>query len=120
MRLEKLLTACKNAIENAAYSSYYEVDRYDFKGCSCVMPIDNKDEIIISCDEQGNHEVEIYKSDGIELPNIEKAITLYLDKHANEYEEWKDACDNDMWRDVDPGCDPAFPRRGDFERWAYA
>ena len=119
MKIESLCEKCRKAIEAAAYDSYFDGNANDFGGCACVVPLKGEDEISISCDAHGCHEVEIYKSDGVEVLNVERAIADYLDENANEYEERERACNNDPWRDVAPGCDPAFPHYGDFERWAY-
>lgn len=54
-----------------------------------------------------------------EYPNIEKAIEDFLSENADLQMSWQAAYDNDEWRGVDSGCDPAFPHHGDFERWAY-
>lgn len=118
--VEKLCAKCKEAIESAARESYNDGTNPDeFGGCCALVGLKGKDQIEVSCDRHGAHEVAIYKEDMNELPNIEKAITDYLDANTDEQGEWQDEYDNDDWRDVDPGCDPAFPHYGDFERWAY-
>lgn len=118
--IEELALRCKDAIEQAASESYSNGDNPNsFDGCSCSLDLKDSDVIEIYCDEKGNHEVHIIKENCNLVENIENAITEYLDCSADEFSAWQVEFDNDMWRDVDPGCDPAFPHRGDFERWAY-
>ncbi|WP_028896717.1 hypothetical protein [Prevotella sp. HUN102] len=115
--IEEFGKQLKEAIEQAAHDSYYENDKYYFDGCSCLIDLLDDDQIEVGCDKHGRHEVRIYKD--TELPNLEEAIADYLDANADPEGAWQEEYDGDMWRDVDYGCDPAFPHRGDFERWAY-
>ncbi|MDT3388107.1 MAG: hypothetical protein LIR46_10170 [Bacteroidota bacterium] len=117
--IEKIGKQLKDAAENAAYESYAENDVFD--GCFARVDIDNVT-YEVECDTDGAHTVMVCNNNhnyGVEYPNIEQAIAAYLDDNADELATWQDACDNDIYRGVDPGCDPAFPHRGDFERWAY-
>lgn len=121
MGLLDLLERCRDGIGLAARESYREgcVDR--FEGCYCMVGLKDGAQIEIAADRRGGiAEVLIYHKDGNELPNLEGYIKDWLEDNAGDlWDEWQDECDNDDWRDVDRGCDPAFPRYGDFERWAY-
>lgn len=51
-----------------------------------------------------------------------QAAKKRLADFERDYEEdyaRQEADDDNIYDDVDPGCDPAFPHYGDFERWAY-
>lgn len=118
--LVDLCKKCREAIESAAADTYndgYDVDY--FSGyCNTTVKLEKDVEIEIIC-EDDVHTVAVCHHTTGELTNIENYIAQYLDKNADEAAAWQDAYDNDDWRDVDPGCDPAFPHYGDFERWAY-
>lgn len=117
--VEKLCVKCKEAIESAARQSYDDgTNPCRYGGCSAMVGLDNGAQVEISAMKDGTHEVLVYHKNANETPNIEKAIKDYLDANADEQDEWQDEYDNDDWRGVDPGCDPAFPHYGDFERWA--
>lgn len=117
--LENLCERCKQAIEDAAYNSYSEGSPESFEGCSAMVDLDNDAQIEITSDRRGLHEVCVYHHNGNETPRLERYIKEWLDARTDEPGQWQEAYDNDDWRDVDPGCDPAFPHYGDFERWAY-
>lgn len=117
--LENLCKLCKQAIEEAAYDSYAEDCTNRFEGCSAMVDLVNDAQIEVTSDKNGLHEVCVYHHNGNETPRLELHIKRWLDIHADEQAQWQEAYDNDEWRDVDPGCDPAFPHFGDFERWAY-
>lgn len=120
MKLQTLLDKCKAGIEQAARDSYNNGDNINmFDGCYCTIDLDNNSQIEISADRHCELEVIIYHDDCNELPNFESYIKSWLDANADPQAEWQDEYDHDDWRDVDPGCDPAFPHYGDFERWAY-
>ena len=117
--IEKIGKQLKEAAENAAYESYS--DSYEFDGCLARVKVGNVT-YDVECAADGAHIVMICNHNhnyGDEYPNIENALAAYLDAHADEQAAWQDAYDNDTYRGVDPGCDPAFPHYGDFERWAY-
>lgn len=114
--IKKLAEVCKEAIEQAARESYAD-NPCCFDGCSCLMDLQGDDQIEVYCDSNGKCEVLIYKR--VECLNVEKALEAYLDANADPEGAWQEEFDGDMWKDVEPGCDPAFPHRGDFERWAY-
>lgn len=124
--IEKIGKQLKDAVENAAYESYAEnydsyEEGYEFRGCFARSMAGNAT-YEVECEPDGAHIVMVCNDNhnyGVEYPNIEQALADYLDAHADEQAAWQDAYDNDTWRDVDPGCDPAFPHYGDFERWAY-
>lgn len=119
--VKKLAESCKEAIENAAYESYSDgTNPYSYDGTDCIVKFSSEqyDTIEVSSCKEGTHEVFVCHKNN-EYPNIEHAIEAYLNANANELGVWTDAFDNDIWRGVDPGCDPAFPHHGDFERWAY-
>lgn len=115
--LESLCKKCKEHAEDKAMMSY-ETGQTSFRGFYCAVEFENKDYIEIYCDENGFHDVYISIGEN-EKPNIEKFIAMYLDENAKENEIWQQEYENDDSCDVDPGCDPAFPHYGDFERWAY-
>lgn len=121
--MKQLLTICdkcKQAIEDAAYESYQNGDNPDrFDGCTALVDLTGDAQIEATVDRKGNYEVNVYHDSGNETPNFEKFLTDWLTAHADPEGQWQDAYDSDDWRDVDPGCDPAFPHYGDFERWAY-
>ena len=117
--LADLAEICKEEIEDAAYESYRNGDSPNcFNGCVCHFFLNDNIQIEISAFGSNKYEVAIYGNN--EYPNIEKAIENFLLKNANPSECWQSAYDNDEWRNVDAGCDPAFPRYGDFEKWAYS
>lgn len=118
--LSTLCEKSKEAIETAARDSYNDgrnPDRYD--GCTALVDLHNDAQIEVYQDKKGRYEVNIYHKSNNETPLIEAAIEDYLSENADPQGEWQDEYDNDDYRDVDPGCDPAFPHYGDFERWAY-
>ena len=100
-RIADLAEKCKEEIEEAAYESYYN----------------GNIKIEISTFGSNEYEVAIYGDK--EYPNIEKSIADFLSENADPSICWQSAYDNDEWRNVNSGCDPAFPRQGDFEKWAY-
>ena len=113
-----LAEKCKEEIEDAAYESYYNGDNPNyFTGCTCRFSLNDNIQIEISTFGSNEYEVAIYGDN--EYPNIEKAIKDFLSENADPSICWQSAYDNDEWRNVDSGCDPAFPRQGDFEKWAY-
>ncbi|MDD6541767.1 MAG: hypothetical protein PUF32_05640 [Prevotella sp.] len=115
-----LCERCKDALETAARTSYNNGDNPDwFDGCHTIIDLAGEAQIECTVDRKGNHEVLIYHESNNETPNLEKAIADWLDDNVDEEAEWQDEYDHDDWRDVDPGCDPAFPHYGEFERWAY-
>ncbi len=115
--VKELCEKCKDAIEQAAYDKYYNGE--DLEGtCYALVKLDKGVEIEVDWVDD-THEVIIYHATDCDLRNIEAAISAYLNAYADEPNAWQDAYDHDDWRDVDPGCDPAFPHYGDFERWAY-
>ena len=117
--IEELAKKCKESIEDAAYYSYSDGSNpYRFDGCWSKVKLDGDDVIEIVCDKRGCHDVAISKKH-LEYPNVEQVLAEYLDANADECGAWQDSYDNDMWRTVAPGCDPAFPRHGDFERWVF-
>lgn len=116
--LADLSEICKEEIEDAAYESYHNGDNSDcFNGCGCRFFLNDNIQIEISAFGSNKYEVAIYGNN--EYPNIEKAIEAFLSEKANPQMSWQVAYDNDEWRGVDSGCDPAFPHHGDFEKWAY-
>lgn len=118
--IETLCVKCKEAIESAARESYSDGSNpQEFDGCSATVDLKGRDQIEVSCDRKGSFEVVACKENMNEVPNVEKAIQDYLSVNADPQAEWQGEYDNDDWQDVDPGCDPAFPHCGDFERWAY-
>lgn len=118
MNIDNLCNRCKDAIEDAARESYNEGNVDGLRDCSAT--IDTGSAIIeIVLKDDGSHEVIVYHENDRKSSNVEKCIENYLDTHADEQGAWQDEYDNDIYRDVDPGCDPAFPNCGDFERWAY-
>lgn len=118
-RIADLAEKCKEEIEDAAYESYYNGDNPNyFTGCTCRFNLNDDIQIEISFLCSSGYEVAIY-GDNL-YPNIEKAIEKFLSKNANPSACWQSAYDDDEWRNVDAGCDPAFPRYGDFEKWAYS
>lgn len=118
-RIADLAEKCKEEIEDAAYESYYNGDNPNyFMGCTCRFNLNDDIQIEISFLCSSGYEVAIY-GDNL-YPNIEKAIEKFLSKNANPSVCWQSAYDDDEWRNVDAGCDPAFPRYGDFEKWAYS
>lgn len=119
MELLDLLHECKAVLEQAARDSYNDGNTDCFNGCDCMVDLDNDAQIEISADKYCEIEVVILHNDNNELPNFESYIKSYLDGNVNLQDEWQDEYDHDDWRNVDPGCDPAFPHYGDFERWAY-
>lgn len=113
-----LVEKCKEEIEDAAYESYYNGDTPNyFKGCTCRFFLNDNIQIEISTFGSNEYEVAIYGDK--EYPNIEKSIEDFLSANADPSICWQSAYDNDEWRNVDSGCDPAFPRQGDFKKWAY-
>lgn len=116
--LDYLCSKCKEEIEKEAYKSYDE-EPYHFEGCYAMVDLKGNSQIEVTCKKNGTHEVLIYHDSGNEDSNLEKYITDYLDNNADEQAQWQDAYDNDDWRDVDPGCDPAFPHVGDYERYKF-
>lgn len=121
MELRDLLERCRDGIELAARESYHEGEAGRFEGCYCMVALKDGAQIEIAADRRSViAEVLVYHKNGNELPNLEGYIKGWLDDNACDLPgEWQDECDHDDWRDVDRGCDPAFPRCGDFERWAY-
>lgn len=117
--VKDLADKCKDAIEQAAHDSYYDNDTDFFDGCSCLLDLKGDDQVEVGCDSQGRYEVVFYKENENDCANIVSVIEQYLAKNADARQSWQEEFDNDIWRDVDPGCDPAFPHHGDFERWAY-
>lgn len=118
--LSKLCEKSKEAIETAARDSYNDGTNPDiYEGCSALVDLDKEAQIEVYQDKKGRYEVNIYHKSNNETPLIEAAIEDYLSENADPQGEWQDEYDNDDYRDVDPGCDPAFPHYGDFERWAY-
>lgn len=117
--VKDLAERCKDAIEYAAYESYSENEEYHFCGCSCLIDLKGDEQIDVYCDALNNFEVTFYKDNENECANITSEIVQYLKDNANPEQHWQEAYDEDIWKDVEPGCDPAFPHYGDFERWAY-
>lgn len=119
--LDVIKKKCAEAIESAAYESYYEFTSYGFEYASAVVKHNGvnieinakNDRCVVSYEILVDH-----KSDN-EVPNVENEIEEYLSVNCDLVKEWQEAYENDEYRDVDPGCDPAFPHYGDFERWAY-
>lgn len=117
-RIADLAEKCKEEIEDAAYESYYNGDNPNyFTGCTSRFFLNDNIQIEISTFGSNEYEVVIYGDR--EYPNIEKAIEDFLLSNADPSLCWQSAYDNDVWRNVDSGCDPAFPCHGDFEKWAY-
>lgn len=118
--LADLAEKCKEGIEETAYESYYNGDNPNYFE-DCKYSFDFNDKVFIEVSALGGYkyEVAIYEEWGKEYPNIEKAIEDFLSANADPSSSWQAAYDNDEWRGVDSGCDPAFPRQGDFEKWAY-
>lgn len=117
-KIIELAKICKEAIESEARESYKNGDNaHRFNGCYCSIKQDDSC-VEICCHEDGTHEVLINRK-FLEYGNTERAIEEWLDANADEVRAWQDEYDSDPWRDVDEGCDPAFPHYGDFERWAY-
>lgn len=115
--IEDLAVLCKEAIESEARESYTNGDNPNhFGGCSCMVNLKGDTQIEVVCGFVGKHDVTIW---GKDCPCVEKSVAVWLDENACEEEKWQDAYDSDPWRNVDVGCDPAFPHHGDFERWAY-
>lgn len=115
--IKKIAELCKDSIEREAVM-LYDYDKQYFDGCSCDVVLEkHKRWIEIECDESCCHKVIIFGDN--ECPNIENEIAEYLDKNAQERKLFEDRKSNNHYSDCDPGCDPAFPRLGDFERWAY-
>lgn len=104
-----LAEKCKEEIEDAVYESYY-------KGCTCRFFLNDNIQVEISTFGSNEYEVAIYGDR--EYPNIEKVIEDFLSANVDPSSCWQSAYDNDEWRNVDSGCDPAFPDHGDFEKWA--
>lgn len=119
MKLTSLLYECKSAVEQAARDSYNDGDTDEFEGCTCLVDLANNAQVELSVDRRCETEVVILHNNGNELPNLEGYIKRWLDKNTDPQGEWQGEYDTDIWRGVDPGCDPAFPHYGDFERWAY-
>ena len=119
-KIIELARICKEAIEDEARASYKNGDNeHCFDGCACIITLKNGDQIEVEVDADMfsiSHKVTIW---GHNCENIERAIEEWLDANADEFGAWQDEHDSDPWRDVDEGCDPAFPHHGDFERWAY-
>lgn len=118
MNIDNLCNRCKDAIEDAARESYNEGNVDSLCDCSATIDV-GPVQIEIVLKNDGSHEVTVFHKNNNESPNVEKRIEDYLDAHADEQGAWQDEYDNDIYRDVDSGCDPAFPHCGDFERWAY-
>jgi len=117
--IDKLAEACREAVEKTAYESYYNgVNPNSFDGCCCSVKLYGCDAIEVSCYNDGTYEVFICHKESQYL-NVEQAIADYLGTHADPLGAWQEADDDNIYEDVDPGCDPAFPHYGDFERWAY-
>lgn len=115
--IEDLAVLCKEAIESEARESYTNGDNSNcFGGCSCMVNLKGDTQIEVICGVGGKHGVTIW---GKDCPSVEKSIAAWLDENAREEDKWQDAYNSDQWRNVDEGCDPAFPHNGDFERWAY-
>lgn len=113
-----LAEKCKEEIEEAAYESYYNGGNPNyFKGCTRRFFLNDNIQVEISTFGSNEYEVAIYGDR--EYPNIEKAIEDFLSENTEPSICWQSAYDNDEWWNVDSGCDPAFPRQGDFEKWAY-
>lgn len=113
-----LAEKCKEEIEDAAYESYYNGDNPNyFTGCTCCFLLNDNIQIEISTFDCNQYEVTLCRDN--EYPNIEKSIEDFLSANADPSLCWQSAYDNDVWRNVDAGCDPAFPRHGDFEKWAH-
>lgn len=113
-----LAEKCKEEIEDAVYESYYNGDNPNyFTGCTYRFFLNDNIQIEISTFGSNKYEVTLCGDN--EYPNIEKAIEAFLSEKANPQMSWQAAYDNDEWRGVDSGCDPAFPHHGDFEKWAY-
>lgn len=119
MKLTSLLHECKSAVEQAARDSYNDGDTDEFEGCTCLVDLANNAQVELSVDRHCETEVVILHNNSNELPNLEGYIKRWLDKNTDPQGEWQGEYDTDIWRGVDPGCDPAFPHYGDFERWAY-
>lgn len=117
-RIADLVEKCKEEIEDAAYESYYNGNNPNhYNGCTCSFYLNDNIQIEISTFGSNKYEVTLCGDN--EYPNIEKAIEAFLSEKANPQMSWQAAYDNDEWRGVDSGCDPAFPHHGDFEKWAY-
>lgn len=109
---------CEEEIEDAAYESYHNGDNPNyFEGCTCRFDLNDNIQIEVSVYGCNIYDVVIYGDN--EYPNIEKAIEDFLSENVDPQMSWQAAYDNDEWRGVDSGCDPAFPHHRDFERWAY-
>lgn len=117
--LDSLKVECEKAASESYHDGYDEGDYIHFKGCSVSVDWIDDMNIDIEVDENGCHEVCIWHKSRNETPLVEKFIADWLDENVDEQAEWQYEYDHDDWRDVDPGCDPAFPHYGDFERWAY-
>ena len=120
--LDNIKKQCAKAIEDAAYESYNEYMSDGFEAAKAEVDVNG---INIEVNATKTHkgvvcfEVFIDHKSGNEVQNVEMDIEKYLSDNCDLDEEWHEAYENDDWRDVDPGCDPAFPHYGDFERWAY-
>lgn len=119
--VRKFAEACVEPLNEAAYKSYWN-DPEDFQNCSCLVNITDDIQVEVYAfykNDTVNFQVTIYHSSDNETPNIDNEIANYLSCKCNLRWKWQEARDDYMHRDIDPGCDPAFPHYGDFERWAY-